>query len=342
MEQKKIFVIMPFTETPQRNQADLNSFYYDNIKNCIESNQKLVNKYKVIRSEDNFDITTQIIFDLYDSDIVICDLSGIQANPNVMYELGVRLSLSNGPVILIREENPTNRRIFDISGFHSFDYKITQYKKVEDYLVSKILKFESGAEIFQSPVLKTLKRHPFVTIELSNRDVNSRLIALHKEITFLKKRFTDALWVFLKNRLTKEEWIKIRDKKDNTEIMKELGEQIVKFEWTNFPFKVNHLPCISHFISAYPLLDVIDNGLENDFSTFVTDFYCVYLLADSYWLNFSWKRMIKFTYDCDFLIELILMVVGIINPENQHQKEKFTEFMRNKLTSYLKARENVV
>ena len=232
MEPKKIFVIMPFVETPERNQSDLNAFYYDNIKNPIEKYTGFKNQYKVLRSEDTFDITTQIIFNIYDSDILICDLSGYQANPNVMYELGVRLALSNDPVILIREENEKNRKIFDIAGFHSFDYKITQYKIVEEYLINKILKFETGEEIFKSPVLKTLKRHPIVTIELSNREINSRMIALHREITFLKARFSDAVWTFLKDKVTEDQWLKIRDQKDNTNIMKALGEKILTIDWT--------------------------------------------------------------------------------------------------------------
>lgn len=325
---------MPFVETPERNQSDLNAFYYDNIKNPIEKYTGFKNQYKVLRSEDTFDITTQIIFNIYDSDILICDLSGYQANPNVMYELGVRLALSNDPVILIREENEKNRKIFDIAGFHSFDYKITQYKKVEEYLINKILKFETGEEIFKSPVLKTLKRHPIVTIELSNREINSRMIALHREITFLKARFSDAVWTFLKDKVTEDQWLKIRDQKDNTNIMKALGEKILTIDWTGFNFQINHLPCISHFVSSYPLVDVIHNDCESEFSIFITDFYGNYLTSNSYWQNFKWDRFLKFTYDIDFLLNIILAIVGVINPEHYSQKEKFYTYLRQTLNSY--------
>lgn len=339
MEPKKIFVIMPFVETPQRNQADLTSFYYDNIKNPIENYSGFKHQYKVSRSEDTFDITTQIIFDIYDSDILICDLSGFQANPNVMYELGVRLALSNDPVILIREENEKNRKIFDIAGFHSFDYKITQYKKVEEYLINKLIKFETGTEIFKSPVLKTLKRHPIVTVELSNREINSRMIALHREITFLKARFSDALWHFLRDRVTKEQWLKMRDKKDNTSIMKELGEEILTIDWTGFNFQIYNLPCIAHFVSAYPLVDIISGDCESEFSIFITDFYGKYLTSISYWQTFKWERLLEFTYDVEFLLKIILAIVGVINPEHQFQKDKFSTYLRQTLNSYIEYKE---
>lgn len=105
-----VFVIMPFTSTPSRSESDLTEFFQTNLRLPVEQNRgELAFRYSVRRSDDSFNITERIIHDLYDADVVICDLSGINANPNVMYELGVRLAITNKPVILIRESSPETR-----------------------------------------------------------------------------------------------------------------------------------------------------------------------------------------------------------------------------------------
>ena len=89
---KKIFVIMPFVKANDRDQASLTKFFTDYIKEPIEGCSKFTHKYKVIRSGDAFSILDKIIADLASADIVICDLSGELSNPNVVYELGIRLN----------------------------------------------------------------------------------------------------------------------------------------------------------------------------------------------------------------------------------------------------------
>src|SRR5687767_9602643 len=102
---------MPFTKSPTRNAEELHEFFEHEIKKTIESNESLENDYEVRRSGIDLDISGQIYRDLFQADLVICDLSGEAANPNVMFELGVRLTCSNKPVILIREEYAGNASI---------------------------------------------------------------------------------------------------------------------------------------------------------------------------------------------------------------------------------------
>src|ERR1051325_3175685 len=161
-ELKTIFVIMPFAETPTRTSSDLTLFFDINLKARIEQEKGFKNHYQVRRSDNTFNITAQIIRDLYEADIVLCDLSGINANPNVMYELGMRLAFSNKPVILFREEHSKNKPIFDIHGFYTESYKVTQYPKLENYIIEKIKKFEAGDELYVSPVRQIIKDSPSV------------------------------------------------------------------------------------------------------------------------------------------------------------------------------------
>jgi hypothetical protein len=91
---RTIFVIMPFSQSPGRNEAELREFFEEQIKTKIEGNSTFRFRYRVHRSGSAFRITEQIIRDLFQADLVICDLSGEFSNPNVMYELGVRLTCS--------------------------------------------------------------------------------------------------------------------------------------------------------------------------------------------------------------------------------------------------------
>ncbi len=82
---------MPFVDGGSRNEAQLTAFFENNIKRPIEA-ADLRDRYEVFRSGQSFDINAEIIRDLCRADIVIADLSGLDPNPNVMYELGVRLN----------------------------------------------------------------------------------------------------------------------------------------------------------------------------------------------------------------------------------------------------------
>lgn len=151
---KGVFVIMPFSKTPKRNEAELTSFFKNNIKDPIESATDLASTYSVWRSGVTFDINTTIIRDLGRADIVIADLSGLDPNPNVMYELGVRLAITHKPVILIREDNPDNHKIFDVIGFYTEPYNPLDYPKLERHIIDKLRRYETGEDIAESPVLR--------------------------------------------------------------------------------------------------------------------------------------------------------------------------------------------
>jgi hypothetical protein len=153
---KTVFVIMPFVNTETRNAAQLTAFFENNIKRPIEA-AELMFRYEVYRSGETFDITTQIIRDLCKANIVIADLSGNYPNPNVMYELGVRLAISDQPVILIREGQAANQRIFDIYGFYTHSYDPFNYYSLEEHLVEKLRRWEAREEPYTNPHLEIIR-----------------------------------------------------------------------------------------------------------------------------------------------------------------------------------------
>jgi len=153
---KDIFVIMPFTGSPTRKKEQLTAFF-EFLKKEIE-NEELQFKYNVFRSGEDFNITDQIIKDLYSSDIVIADLSGELPNANVMYELGVRLAISEKPVILIREKNIKNLQVFDIQTYYTYPYDPLNLPELFKHIIEKLKRFETGEEKFVSPVFKIIPK----------------------------------------------------------------------------------------------------------------------------------------------------------------------------------------
>jgi chaperonin GroEL len=153
---KTVFVIMPFRATLNRSAAQLTSFFKYQLQRPIEAADTLANTYTVKRSGEAFAISDEIVRDLYRADIVLADLSGTLPNPNVMYELGVRLSVSRKPVILIRAKDESNERVFDVDGYFTFEYDPLDYAPLEEHLVRKLGRLETGEDPHQSPVLTVL------------------------------------------------------------------------------------------------------------------------------------------------------------------------------------------
>jgi hypothetical protein len=277
---KSIFVIMPFTETPKRNKDDLTEFFETNLKRPIESEETLKYQYIVKRSDDTFDITAQIIRDIYNADIVLCDLSGHNANPNVMYELGMRLGMSNKPVILFREEDPNNRRIFDIAGFYAREYRPQQYGKLESYIIGKLKKFETGEELYQSPVFTILRTEPNVLAEVDRNQVEKLLVSFHEEIGGLQRVLCAALGSFLSTYNVPHDF---KTSDDAISFLHKNYEQLLELPWVNFVFHPFVMPAISTFLVDIPLMGLVPQDLATTVNTVVHEYYIQYQASDYMW-----------------------------------------------------------
>jgi hypothetical protein len=145
---KSCFVIMPISDMEGYDAGHFTRVYQDLIKPAAQSAN-----YDVYRADDekrcNF-IMVDILRNLLDADMVICDLSG--HNPNVLYELGIRHSF-NKPVVLIRDDETP--RLFDTDGF--------RYARYSQSLRADLVK-NNLAEI-RSALIETSQELP--------RDVNS-------------------------------------------------------------------------------------------------------------------------------------------------------------------------
>jgi len=113
---KTCFVITPI--------GDENSFIRRHIDGVINAaiRPALANKYDVKVAHEfssTGSINNQVIIEIYNSDLVIANLT--ELNPNVMYELAIRHALKK-PVIMIMEKGDTNLP-FDVASERTIFYK---------------------------------------------------------------------------------------------------------------------------------------------------------------------------------------------------------------------------
>lgn len=101
--------------------------------------------------EDNQqNILADIIPPIYNADIVLADLTGL--NPNVMYELGIAHSLNKKTIMITRDNLSTLP--FDLKQYRAKDYS-THFKKFQeliDYLSKNFHGAVDGSVIFSNPV----------------------------------------------------------------------------------------------------------------------------------------------------------------------------------------------
>ena len=143
MEKKKVFVIMPFEE----------KFFeiYEMLKRQFEDDFV----FSHAGDEDNQqNILKDIIQAIYEADIIIANLTGL--NPNVFYELGVAHTL-NKKVIIITEDVSTLP--FDLKSYRAKEYS-THFVRFTELLES-VGKYMHGAitgeVVYSNPVSDFLK-----------------------------------------------------------------------------------------------------------------------------------------------------------------------------------------
>lgn len=139
MEKSKIFMIMPFSE----------EFFevYEMLK--IE----FVDEYDFSHAgeeENQQNILKDIIQPIFEADIIIADLTGL--NANVMYELGIAHTFNKKTIVITKDNLSTLP--FDLKQYRAKDYT-THFKKfaeLVDYLKSNLEGAISGRVSYGNPV----------------------------------------------------------------------------------------------------------------------------------------------------------------------------------------------
>jgi hypothetical protein len=124
----------------------------------------------VSNSDEISVIHKTIVQNVYNSDIVVCDISG--KNPNVMFELGLRLAFDKATIIIKDEITPFS---FDTSPIEHLIYpRDLNYHRMNDFkdkLKSKLIATHKKAQSDPkySPFLKNFGE--FTVAKLDNKEV---------------------------------------------------------------------------------------------------------------------------------------------------------------------------
>ena len=150
---KKCFVIMPISDVDGYPKGHFDRVYEFIIKPaCMQAGFDAIRAD--VTAKTNV-IIVDILKNVYDCDMAICDLSA--RNPNVFYELGFRQAFNKKTVLMIDEKTT---RPFDISAIRSFQYqsslRIDLVNEAKEKLTKALMETETMEENETNSLLKLL------------------------------------------------------------------------------------------------------------------------------------------------------------------------------------------
>ncbi|MNR84299.1 hypothetical protein D3C72_150970 [compost metagenome] len=321
---KKIFVIMPFVTANDRDEASLTKFFTDYIKGPVEEAHELRGKFEVTRSGNSFQILDQIILDLASADIVICDLSGESANPNVIYELGIRLATSHKPVILIRENIQTNKRMFDVSGLYTYPYVLSDTKALEKFLISKIKSYEIEGELFNSPVLQVLNHEAAFWMQLPIRKASAFLGGISSAADAHLHAFARAVTIFSNSHGISDLIVT-----DQVRVYENLRNLQDKTKLNEFDYNITSIPSLDSYLSSVYLLGLVEDDIEKKFREYAMAYSLHFNTNNSrvFWPD-RFSEYYAFALETLILMNLCRLIIQIlaIRPESPKRLEYVEKF----------------
>lgn len=201
MAQKKCFVIAPIGDDTSLERKKVDSIIKDILRPCLGKEFDVYAAHQITKPGI---ITSQIVEMIFDSDIIVCDLTGV--NGNVMYELAIA-HLKEKQVIIIAAKG--TKLPFDISHQRVIFYDDNIYgtfslKSDIENAISKI-KDEPNIEnpitaylnqnrtslISESAIKDTIKEAVFDAVKQGSENSDQRV--LEKVVKNLEKPSTDKI-----------------------------------------------------------------------------------------------------------------------------------------------------
>ena len=170
----------------------IEKFINNSIKNLNNdnSNNLTINCKLVSNSDQSHIIHKTIVNNIYNNDLIICDVSS--KNSNVMFELGLRIAFGK-PVILIKDE--ITDYSFDTSGIEHVPYdsgfEFDKMQRFMDALANKVLEtyYHSTSDAYE-PFIKTYGSFELVGINDGKFNLydflTSRFDDINKKIELLQ------------------------------------------------------------------------------------------------------------------------------------------------------------
>lgn len=168
------------------------------ITEAVEASENPKFAVKLVSDADDIGvIQKRIIQNIYANDIIICDVSG--KNPNVMFELGMRLAFDK-PVVIVKDDK--TEYSFDTGIIEHITYpRDLRFSRIVDFkktlLTKAIATYEmSIAKPDQSPFLKNFGKFTVANLDETTVTPDRLLLELmeetRSEIRRLQRRFDSA------------------------------------------------------------------------------------------------------------------------------------------------------
>lgn len=164
--------------------GDCSASHWDDVKDIlIDAVSSAGFECRMVSDDDGVGIIQdRIVKNVYNSDIIVCDVSC--KNPNVMFELGLRLAFDK-PVVVVKDDNTDYS--FDTSPVEHIGYprdlryaKVVQFKTV---LSSKLLStFKESQKESYSPFLKNFGQFHVSRIENKEVTMKEYIEKMHNDI----------------------------------------------------------------------------------------------------------------------------------------------------------------
>ncbi|WP_223700064.1 hypothetical protein [Sutcliffiella deserti] len=230
-EIKECGIIMPIAAMP-----GYKSDHWAEVKSIIKEATELVEGFEFktsIVSDSNGEIDVihkRIVQNIYNADIVVCDISG--KNPNVMFELGMRLTFDK-PTIIIKDDD--TEYIFDTGLIEHITYpKDLRFTKVVLFKEELARKIKATYEKAQStPDFSTFLGNfgQFKVPSLDQTTVTDANQYILEELGFLRKELNS-----FKNEVAVTKMPQSSFRRTKSDFIRELQHSIEKYIIANLEF----------------------------------------------------------------------------------------------------------
>lgn len=249
-KEKTIGICMPISKIGKKDEE-----HWKQVKNFIFRTCECIEDYNIsvaLVSEDETKevIHKNIVSNLYQNDVVICDVS--ENNPNVFFELGMRLAF-NKPTIIIKDEStkysfdsgiikhlsyPDDLNYFGIEKFGRdlqsriiATFASLNNQDYEPFLDSLNLQTIKTADVkyndvdFNTFVIEKLESIEKSVIIIHNNNLDINRVPRIKQVYRLNKPIRMAL-INLEDKISKDSYISVEDFKKEYEENQELHNMI--------------------------------------------------------------------------------------------------------------------
>lgn len=186
----KCGLIMPISAIdgcPEQHWKEVRQIISNSIQDVFEDKQ--VDTELVSRSDDVGVIQEKIIQNLYYNPIVICDVSG--KNPNVMFELGLRLAFDKPTIVIKDDKTPYS---FDTSPIEHLEYpRDLRYTSIEVFKKKLREKVKATLQKADSdPNYSTFLKYfgKFTVAKIDEKEVSSETFMM-KELDTVKSMLSN-------------------------------------------------------------------------------------------------------------------------------------------------------